>query len=330
MRRRLLTLCSALSLLLCVAVCVLWVRSYGRADRVSRVVNRDRHTVRSDGGRLTLFSPPRSPPGPRPSPAPVEAPAPHGDGTADGASGPGPVGAGIHSAPPSPEPADGPAARVTNRQLEWQVERVVSGPRAGATGLLFSPIPTEEPTWDLWSPGDRYTAAEVAPPLLRALEDPDQFAAAHILLTRWFDPPNDGVLAAAGGGVLTHTLDGLRVELRLGELLRPEEVGDICYFGEDAEVERAYHRCSAAFDVAQLPGIRDRWHRRLDVAVGSVPWWAVFAATGALPAAWSAAAVRRRLRRRALQRRGLCHTCGYDLRATPGRCPECGTAVQSA
>ena len=45
---------------------------------------------------------------------------------------------------------------------------------------------------------------------------------------------------------------------------------------------------------------------------------------GVLPLAWLLHA---RRRHQALAA-GLCASCGYNLRATPGRCPECGAAAR--
>ena len=51
-----------------------------------------------------------------------------------------------------------------------------------------------------------------------------------------------------------------------------------------------------------------------------VPYWSISCATLAVPSLWLAARLRQHRRSRA----GLCPACGYDLRATPDRCPECG------
>ena len=54
----------------------------------------------------------------------------------------------------------------------------------------------------------------------------------------------------------------------------------------------------------------------------SIPLWFATLAFAAYPAL---AFIRGPLRRHRRRKRGLCLTCGYDLRGSPERCPECGT-----
>lgn len=59
-----------------------------------------------------------------------------------------------------------------------------------------------------------------------------------------------------------------------------------------------------------------------------VPYWFVFALAAAAGPGLLLIGLRRVQRRRIRRRDGLCVGCGYDLRASTGRCPECG-AVSS-
>lgn len=100
-------------------------------------------------------------------------------------------------------------------------------------------------------------------------------------------------------GFLHHSYDAQKVPLRV-----PPGVSSWQWWGFMAYVVRASQR---------------------QIGILIVPAWAPTALFAALPLLWLLRF--RSFRRRWRAQHNFCATCGYDLRATPDRCPECGTAV---
>jgi len=61
----------------------------------------------------------------------------------------------------------------------------------------------------------------------------------------------------------------------------------------------------------------------------SVPHSVLIGATAVLPLLWLALRVPKWAKSFRHRPAGLCRVCSYDLRATPNRCPECGTVARS-
>ena len=167
--------------------------------------------------------------------------------------------------------------------------------------------------------------SQAAPLLLEALDDPDRFAAAHVLLTderlgwrvwafsfRWEDYPLRG----------SGTLEGLNAVLTLPKARAPSADASVNLVGR---IEY-----QAYIDPAQLPAIRELWHRRLDERAWGASYGTIVAVLLVFPAMWLLMTGTRWALSQRKRRRHVCVSCGYDLRATPERCPECGRPVNPA
>ncbi|QOV90506.1 hypothetical protein [Humisphaera borealis] len=300
MLRRLLPIVAALSLILCLAVVVLWVRSWHALDQFTEVVGGHRYTFTSTEGVVSVIGPPPA-----------------------------------ASNPDTRKSADAAVASIRNSDFTWlvwldnsrllvSVDSICPPKRRAGSGSAYAE--------------QAFTAADLARPLLSALDDPARFAAAHLLLCRGWstwskrlvasqlpvdegagvrEAPYDEFLDSDGQAIWARVVqDGLTIDLRL-----PAEDGAPAFSGSVGYDFVGYP------DPKDLPAIRQRWTRELGVTMAVVPYPAAMWGTLVLPAVWLLTLFWRAGVRRRRRWSNRCPACGYYLRATPDRCPECGSAA---
>lgn len=89
------------------------------------------------------------------------------------------------------------------------------------------------------------------------------------------------------------------------------------------DLQKTWRFADAGFRYAHAAFDPQTGEPRLIIRVFAIPFWMLAILFGLSPTL----VVARRLLRRKRCANGLCQYCGYDLRATPDRCPECGRGV---
>ena len=124
-------------------------------------------------------------------------------------------------------------------------------------------------------------------------------------------PPSGGVY----GNCYLASYDG---RLAYSRLLKTQADGQVGLYANDYPLAPDYE-----MDVGFAGfGYRSLNHRTFTLKEWRLPYWA----PATLLAVPPAVALLRRRKSRRDRTLNLCPSCGYDLRATPDRCPECGAS----
>jgi hypothetical protein len=115
----------------------------------------------------------------------------------------------------------------------------------------------------------------------------------------------------------------LLVQSQSGRLFFAQWRNEVVYVPDPSEWEEIHRDAPLKWNWAQFQYLTWRQNPQADIGfVIVVPYWALCLLLGiaAIAGPWG-----RHYRRRFRRRIGTCQMCGYDLRESPLRCPECGT-----
>jgi hypothetical protein len=300
MKRRLFKLLTGLSLLLCVAACVLWVWTRRHSGFVGRVGLGDRYSFFWDAGAVGLFGPPPPAADPRVRKAAADA-----------------------------------VAALRNEQVLWEGYYPAWSPFGVSVPKPLAESPAEfaeahfvfgdlaRPLLEALDDPSRFVAAHVL--LVRKASE-----------AKLSEPPLPTFRRIPGKSLGPCESDYGDGEHQLTPQTEVDYAGLRLIVSRRAYPEHTargyasngtwYHPIADEADAEQIPGLRDQWRGALDVRLAWAPYRAIVAATAALPLASLGWGCSRRLVSRRRAARGLCERCGYDLTGNvSGACPECGT-----
>ena len=288
MRIRVATICAVGSLALAASMALVWVHSYRKDHRrpASFRAFGEQYTVKSARGRLTLLAPPPAP------------------------------GTEVLQAKQA-------VANLSNDNICWMVLCV---PRDQEYRLFPHQVwLAETHNWSSDEQLRRVSLAAAWRALHPLLNNADTFGAAHTALCNNLgNRPEPTFPQSAFTGEVLASLDGLKMVLRPKlkaqlSLLQDPRTGATQSLLHPVEL-RCQGKESVHIDASQMERIRSQWQDRLNLPIVWVPHWLLVVVLLAPTVLYLIALSRGRWRRS----HGLCAICGYDLRESEGRCPECG------